>query len=143
MNHGGHPQSPGSNHDIENLPVRQLHRIIGHVQLDTSDTHLLDHSWQFLIDNALSRIRQYQMKRVIAETSPLCQLVIRLDDRQNTIILLMLCRNGNHRRVPSTHRAPRPRLPGVARRSIPLLQVDMRIDPSRRDIASLRINDLG
>lgn len=141
MNHCSHAQLPHGNHDIQNLPVPQFHRIIRHVQLDARHTAFPVKKRKLFIHDLLGGIGQDQMDTIVTRASTLRERSIVVEDRDDAIVVLVLQGKGHDGGCPAADGAARSSLPGIAGRGVPLLEVDVRVYASGRDVCAFRIND--
>lgn len=65
MNHRRHTQCSRLHHNLEHITVTEFHRRIGHVEFDARDAFLIDHRFQFVLENLLGRLRQDQMEPIV------------------------------------------------------------------------------
>ena len=141
MYHGCHTQLSCRYHDIQYVAITELQRIVGHVKLDTGDT-ILGNDGKLLLYNLLGRIGENDMERVIAVRAFMCQSAILLHDRKNRFVGTVLGSKCHNSCCAPTDRTAGASNPSIASRSVPLFEMDVRIDATRCDEAAFAVEHL-
>jgi hypothetical protein len=141
MYHRRYTQLPCRHHDIQYLAISKFQRIIGHVELDAGDT-FLDDNRKLLLHNFLGGISEDEMVRIITIRASFGESTVFLDDRKNRIVLPVLRSECNDGCRPTTHCTARASHPSIASWSVPLLEMNVRIDAARGDESAFAVEYL-
>ena len=90
MYHSRDPQTASLHHDIEQVCITELHRLVCHVELDAGDALLLDQLWQFLLQNLLSRVCEDNVEAIVAVGVARRSLMVSIEDRPDALLMSLL-----------------------------------------------------
>lgn len=121
--HGRDTQTPRSHHDVEQVCIAELHRLVRHVQFHGRDALVLHELRQFLFEDGLGGVGENYVEAVVAVgvASGLC--MVGLESWVDGVLMALLACKGDYGRVPASHRTAAAGGPSISGRRVVLLDV--------------------